>query len=62
MAAAPLPPETDVTKVKARLYDEYRLEVPLIEWNNRKLIRISVQGYNTPRDLEKLVAALERLL
>jgi isopenicillin-N epimerase len=62
MAGAPLPPGTDVLKTQARLYDEYRIEVPLIEWNGRKLIRVSVQGYNTPQDLDQLVAALSRLI
>ncbi len=44
---------------KARLYERYRIEVPLIQWNRHKLIRISVQGYNTRRDVEKLLTALE---
>lgn len=62
MVAAPLPPETDLAKLKARLYDKYRIEVPLILWNGHKLIRVSVQGYNTRRDVEALVSALRREL
>jgi isopenicillin-N epimerase len=62
LVAAPLPPETDVIRLKARLYDEYRVEVPLIEWNGRKLVRISIQGYNTRRDVDMLVRALRALL
>jgi isopenicillin-N epimerase len=62
MAAAPLPPDTDIVSLKSRLYDEYRIEVPLINWNGNKLIRISVQGYNTRADVEKLYRALSKLL
>jgi isopenicillin-N epimerase len=62
MTAAPLPAYTDITKLKARLYDEYRIEVPLVSWNNHKLIRVSVQGYNTKKDIDRLVHALSVLL
>jgi isopenicillin-N epimerase len=62
MAAARLPGNIDLAKLKDRLYDEFRVEVPLIEWNNRKLIRISVQGYNTLQDIDVLTEALEKLL
>ncbi|MEW6093890.1 MAG: aminotransferase class V-fold PLP-dependent enzyme [Chloroflexota bacterium] len=61
MAAAPLPDSVDLAALKTRLYDEYRIEVPLIAWNGRKLIRVSVQGYNTRRDVEKLITALREL-
>ena len=62
MAACLLPPDTDIDVLKARLYDEYKVEVPLIEWNDLKLVRISVQCYNTPADLDRLVEALRVLL
>ena len=62
MAAAPLPADTDVLLLKNRLYDEYRIEVPVHEWNGNKLIRVSVQGYNTKRDIDKLIDALSTLL
>jgi isopenicillin-N epimerase len=62
MASAPLPADTDLTRLKSRLYDEYRIEVPVMEWNGMKLIRISVQGYNTKREVDKLCRALSNLL
>ena len=62
MAAAPLPGSTDIAALKTRLYDDYRIEIPLISWNGHKLIRISVQGYNTRRDTDGLLRALKRLL
>ena len=62
MFTAPLPPSIDAPSLKTRLYDEYRIEVPLIEWNGYKLIRVSIQGYNTKRDVNRLLGALKRLL
>lgn len=62
MFAAPLPAKTDVAALKTRLYDEYRIEVPIIEWNGNKLIRVSVQGYNTEEDVGALYNALTDLL
>jgi len=62
MFAARLPAHTDLEALKQRLYDEYRVEVPMVSWNGQKFIRVSFQGYNTPGDADTLVAALERLL
>ena len=62
LTAAPLPVDTDLAALKARLYDEYRIEVPLIAWNNMKLIRVSIQGYNSKRDVARLIKALTVLL
>ena len=61
MAAFPLPP-CDAAAIQRRLYDEYRVEVPIIEWNGRQLVRVSVQGYNTLEDVEALVGALREVL
>ncbi len=62
MAAAPLPDGVDLAALKTRLYDEFRIEVPLIEWNGHKLIRVSIQGYNTRRDVDALLRALKKIL
>jgi isopenicillin-N epimerase len=48
--------------LKRRLYDEYKVEVPLIQWEDKQFIRISVQGYNSQKDIDVLVSALEVLL
>lgn len=61
-ATVPLPANIDVVKLKSQLYDEYAIEVPLIEWNGHKLMRISMQAYNTPQDGERLHEALSQLL
>lgn len=58
MAVAPLPESLDLPEAKARLYDEFKVEVPLIPWGDRKYVRVSVQGYNTEADIEALLAGL----
>jgi isopenicillin-N epimerase len=61
MGIAPLPP-SNLPLLKYRLYEEYKIEVPLTEWQNRQFIRVSIQGYNTQADVDTLVRALEVLL
>jgi len=62
MAIAPLPATADLAVLKSRLYDEYKVEVPLIQWQDRKFIRLSIQGYNTPSDVDALLEALGEIL
>jgi isopenicillin-N epimerase len=62
MCTAPLPTDVDVPVLKNRLYDDFRIEVPVLEWKGNKLIRVSVQGYNTEKDLNRLCSALSHLL
>lgn len=62
MVAAPVPQKTDLAVLKTRLYDEFRVEVPVIDWNDRKYVRVSIQGYNTRADELALVNALKVLL
>lgn len=59
--AARLPP-VDLPALKDRLYQEYRIEVPVYAWNDQPLIRVSIQGYNTQEDANTLLTALENLL
>ncbi len=62
MAIAPLPTIQDLPAFKERLYEDYRVEVPCVEWNGRQFIRVSVQGYNTQADIDRLLVALEHLI
>jgi len=61
MAALPIPP-CDLDVLKRRLYDEFRIEIPTVEWNGRHFVRISIQAYNTQADVDALVHALKTLL
>lgn len=61
MRALPLPP-CDPAQVQACLWREWRVEVPCFNWEGRPLIRVSVQAYNAPADIERLVAGLRAVL
>ena len=62
MAAVVLPAGTDVEALKARLYDDHRVEVPTLMWEGRPMLRVSVQGYNSYEDVDALVGAVEACL
>jgi hypothetical protein len=61
MVSLPLPP-CDPKHLKQQLYDEYHIEVPIITWNGRQLVRVSIQAYNTREDVDALANALAALL
>jgi isopenicillin-N epimerase len=63
MITLPLPIAVeDVVNFKARLYDDHHVEAPLIPWGGRAFIRISIQGYNTRDDVDRLIEALSTML
>jgi isopenicillin-N epimerase len=45
-----------------RLYAEHRVEVPVYEWEETTLLRVSVGPYNDEADLDRLVAAVRDTL
>lgn len=62
MATIPLPQLTDIDAFKLHLYKTYKIEVPLVTWNGRHYIRVSVQGYNSQSDIDTLIEALTECL
>jgi len=62
MTVSPLPPHSDINALKQQLYDEYKIEIPIFEWQGHKLLRLSVQGYNTQEDMNILLKALKNRL
>jgi isopenicillin-N epimerase len=62
MATLPLPAYVDVESLKRRLYDEHRVEIPAMRWGNTPCVRVSVQGYNTRADIERLLHAVQACL
>jgi isopenicillin-N epimerase len=55
-------PAGDPDELWARLYQEFRVEVPVYEWGGRQLLRVSIGPYNDEADVDRLVTALERTL
>ncbi|QYO64727.1 hypothetical protein [Leptolyngbya sp. 7M] len=62
MATIPLPagPATAASWQTA-LFERFRIEIPVIPWQNKRLIRISVQLYNSLANYESLAEALKIL-
>jgi isopenicillin-N epimerase len=61
MAAIPLP-DGDAAALQQALWRRFRIEVPIFDWNGRRLVRVSCHAYNTRGDVERLSAALRDLL
>jgi len=61
MCVIPLP-DGDAPELHRRLREEWSIEIPVISWQGRRFIRPSLQGYNTPADVERLVVALQAIL
>lgn len=59
MASIPLDPA--FAAVAHRLHDEYRIEVPIVSWNEYLFVRVSIQAYNRREHVEALIAALKEL-
>jgi isopenicillin-N epimerase len=64
MSACPLPTEGTMPpkELQRRLWDEYQVEVPIHDWQSFRLVRVSIQAYNSPHDVERLLEGLSRLL
>src|SRR5437763_1482441 len=50
----------DPPALKRRLYEEHRIEVPIVETPQGWVMRVSVQAYNAQGDLDALSEALRR--
>lgn len=64
MVTVPLPEQSIMKslgtfdKLGAQLYDKHRIEVPVIDWNDRWFVRCSCQVYNEPSQYERLGRAI----
>ena len=56
MVAIPVAAQ-DPDLLHRRLYEESRIEIPVTVHGDQVYVRISVQGYNSPQDIEHLLAA-----
>lgn len=60
MVALPLPPG-DAVPLHEALWRE-QIEVPIIDWQGQRLVRVSCHLYNRADEVDRLVAALSRLM
>jgi isopenicillin-N epimerase len=58
MCSIPLPGRASDYK---ELWDKYQIVAPVLERNEKALIRISIQAYNTPEHIDRLLQALLEL-
>lgn len=64
MFAAPLPPNERFTaeELQLRLWQDYQVEVPVVEWQGWRFLRVSIQAYNSTADVERLLDGCRNLL
>ncbi|NOX56316.1 MAG: aminotransferase class V-fold PLP-dependent enzyme [Planctomycetes bacterium] len=67
MVSLPLPP-SDITPrsglrdpLQESLWSEYGIEVPVLTFRDRRILRVSCHLYNDRQDIDRLVTALDRL-
>ena len=51
----------DADALRRRLFDAYRIEIPVTRHGDRVFVRLSVQAYNTPAEMDALVQALAEI-
>jgi isopenicillin-N epimerase len=56
MVVIPVPPQ-DGEALRRRLFDDSRIEIPVTQHGGQTFVRLSVQGYNTTDDIERLLEA-----
>ena len=61
MVAMPVP-DTDPTRLHDDLLNRFGIEIPVFKWQDRTIVRLSVQGYNSRAQMDLLVEALSALL
>jgi isopenicillin-N epimerase len=61
LVAHPLPKNIP-SKLKKRLWEEYQIEIPVFEWSGQEFVRVSIQVYNTQKDVDLLMSALRSLI
>ena len=50
----------DDAKLKNILINNYKIEIPVMKWKNKTLMRISLNGYNTKNDIDQLLTVLKK--
>jgi isopenicillin-N epimerase len=53
---------SDASAFQWRLFEEHRVEVPVYEWEEATLLRVSIGPYNDAADIERLAVAVRETL
>ena len=51
----------DPFELQKIFYNEYRIIIPIFEWNDEMFLRFSIQAYNSIEDIEKLIFAIKKI-
>ena len=51
----------DTFELQKKLYENYKIIVPIIKWEDSTFLRFSIQAYNSMEDIEKLIFALKKI-
>lgn len=62
MTAFALPDGTDRSRLQRQLWDQFRLEVGVVEQGDQAMIRVSTHFFNTEANIDQLADALEDVL
>jgi isopenicillin-N epimerase len=52
-------PPCDVEQIERTLLHDYKVDIPVRAWREHRFIRVSIQGYNTADDVDRLLSGLE---
>ena len=62
MVAMPVPHIEDPVDFHRRLLERYSIEIPVFNWQDHSIVRVSVQGYNSKPQMDLLIEALTDML
>jgi len=61
MGVVEIPKKYSSLELKNILYDQYKIEIPVIEWNDKLMLRLSVQIFNTKHEIDYFLDVLKIL-
>jgi isopenicillin-N epimerase len=59
LVSIPLPQGVNTGELKTKLYERYRIEVPLVEWSGKPYVRVSAQAHTRDEDIEQFIQAIK---
>jgi isopenicillin-N epimerase len=45
-----------------RLWEEFQIEIPVVQWHGHTFLRVAIQAYNTPNDGDRLIEAVKKII